>query len=101
MAWSARAEMYRKDDQEVMDKRLDKIDIEEKMVDSDGRDSWLLTSKVPIIDQNNQVVAILGMFEDITARKLKEADIAHKLEERDAAIKELTALKQLMETRKV
>jgi PAS domain S-box-containing protein len=101
MAWSARAEMYRKDDQEVMDQRLAKVDIEEKMVDSNGHDAWLLTSKVPIVDQNNDVVAILGMFEDITARKQKDADIARKLEERDAAIKELTALKQLMETRKV
>ena len=98
MAWSAQADSYRKDDLEVMRSRKAKLDIEEVNVNSEGEESWVLTSKVPIINQHNDVVAILGMFEDITARKKKDADIARKLEERDAAMNELRALKQMLES---
>lgn len=101
MAWSAQADGYRKDDQEVMRKREAKLDIEEVNINSAGEESWVLTSKVPIINTNNEVVAILGMFEDITTRKRKEAEINKKLQEREDALKELTALKHLLETRKV
>ncbi len=101
MAWSAQADAYRQDDLEVMGKRKAKLDIEEVNINSEGEESWVLTSKVPIINHNEEVVAILGMFEDITARKKREADIAKKLDEREHALKELTALKQLLEARKV
>ena len=101
MAWSAQADAYRKDDMEVMRKREAKLDIEEVNINSDGEESWVLTSKVPIINNSNEVVAILGMFEDITVRKRKEADINRKLQEREDVMKELTALKQLLETGKV
>jgi PAS domain S-box-containing protein len=98
MAWSSQAEAYRADDMEVMRSRKAKLDIEELNVNSLGEESWVLTSKVPIINQNSEVVAILGMFEDITTRKKKEAEIARKLEERDSALNELRALKQMLET---
>lgn len=100
MAWSAQAEAYRQDDTEVMRKRKAKLDIEEVNINSEGEESWVLTSKVPIITNSGDVVAILGMFEDITARKKKEADVARKLEEREHALKELTALKQLLEAKR-
>jgi PAS domain S-box-containing protein len=100
MAWSAQAEAYRQDDQEVMRSRKAKLDIEEVNVNSTGEESWVLTSKVPIVSKGGEVVSILGMFEDITARKKREADIARKLEEREHALKELVALKQLLEARK-
>lgn len=100
MAWSAQADAYRKDDLEVMKNRNPKLDIEEVNINSDGEESWVLTSKVPIINNSNEVVAILGMFEDITARKRREADVTRKLAERESALKELASLKQLLETRK-
>lgn len=101
MAWSAQADAYRRDDMEVMRKRQPKLDIEEVNINSDGEESWVLTSKVPIINQSNEVVSILGMFEDITARKRKDADIARKLLERDTALKELHQLRQMLEGKKV
>ncbi|MFZ6013922.1 MAG: GAF domain-containing protein [Bacteroidota bacterium] len=94
MAWAAQADVYRKDDEDVMRKRQAKLDIEEVNINSAGEESWVLTSKVPIINQNNQVVAILGMFEDITMRKRKEADVNRKLEE-------LRELKEMLESRKI
>lgn len=100
MAWSAQADAYRKDDLEVMRKKEAKLDIEEVNINSEGEESWVLTSKVPIANQDGDVVAILGMFEDITLRKRKEAEVAKKLEEREQVMKELKALKQLLEAGK-
>lgn len=101
MAWSAQAEAYRTDDKEVMKSRASKLDIEEVNINSEGKKSWVRTSKVPIISQTGEVVAILGMFEDITALKLREADVSKKLEERQQLLSELEALKQLIGIRKV
>jgi PAS domain S-box-containing protein len=100
MAWSAQADAYRKDDMEVMRSRKAKLDIEEVNINSAGEESWVRTSKVPIISQAGDVVAILGMFEDITQLKRREADVAQKLKERELALQELEALRQLVQTTK-
>lgn len=100
MAWSSQAEAYRKDDLEVMRSRKAKLDIEEVNVNSDGEESWVRTSKVPIVSATGEVVAILGMFEDITAWKRKETDVTLKLKEREVALKELAELKHMIETKK-
>jgi PAS domain S-box-containing protein len=99
MAWSAQAEAYRKDDLEVMRTRKGKLDIEEVNVNSDGQESWVRTSKVPIITAQGDVVAILGMFEDITHFKRREAEVAQKLQERETALQEIQQLKRLLETK--
>jgi PAS domain S-box-containing protein len=92
MPWKQHAELYRKDDRDVMLQNKAKLNIEEKNTDSDGTESWVLTSKVPIGDEHGRIIAVLGMFEDITQRKRKEADVAKKLQE-------LEQLKKLMESR--
>jgi PAS domain S-box-containing protein len=98
MPWSAQADAYRKDDHEVMRSRKSKLDIEEVNINSNGEESWVRTSKVPIISQNGEVVAILGMFEDITIWKQKESDVAQKLKEREEALKELRELREMLES---
>jgi PAS domain S-box-containing protein len=89
MPWKAHADLYRKDDREVMMENKAKLNIEEVNVDREGRESWVLTSKVPIADDNGRIVAILGMFEDITLRKRKDADISHKLDELEQLRKQI------------
>ncbi len=79
MPWKEHAEEYRKDDLEVMKNRKSRIDQEEKNTNSEGQISWVSTSKVAVLNSHNEVVAVLGMFEDITERKNKEADISAKL----------------------
>lgn len=75
MAWSANAEAYRKDDMEVMRTGVARINYEEHQDRQDGV-GWLRTSKIPISDENGAIVGILGVYEDITERKVLE----HKLE---------------------
>lgn len=92
MPWKEHGDAYRADDLAVMNSRKARLDLEEKNVNNEGKVSWVLTSKVPVMNKHGEVVAVLGMFEDITERKEKEADIAAKLTE-------LENLKKLMEKR--
>lgn len=50
------------------------IDIEEKEVRSDGRVSWVSTSKFPLRDGENAIVGTFGISRDITEQKLAEAE---------------------------
>jgi PAS domain S-box-containing protein len=81
MPWRDHAEAYRADDLHVMNNKISRIDQEEKNVNSEGKESWVLTSKVPVMNHEGEVVAVLGMFEDITERKRKEAELNLKLVE--------------------
>ncbi|MBL0740124.1 GAF domain-containing protein [Chryseolinea lacunae] len=90
MPWKEHGEAYRADDLAVMNSRKARLDHEERNVNSNGEESWVLTSKVPVMNKHGEVVGVLGMFEDITARKHKEADTAAKL-------KELSELKKRLE----
>lgn len=81
MPWKENADLYRADDMAVMNSRKATLDQEERVINSDGVESWVLTSKVPVMNQEGEVVAVLGMFEDITDRKLKEAGVEAKLKE--------------------
>jgi len=81
MPWKEHAEAYRADDLAVMNSKTARIDQEERNVNSKGDVSWVLTSKVPILDSRGEASAVLGMFEDITARKRRDAEIAARLQE--------------------
>jgi two-component system sensor histidine kinase/response regulator len=75
MSWATEAALYRADDQAVMDSGLAKLFYEEQQTTKDGSTIWLRTSKVPLKDEQNGVVGILGMYEDITQHKQAEAKI--------------------------
>jgi PAS domain S-box-containing protein len=93
MPWRDHAEAYRADDLHVMNSKIARIDHEEKNVNSEGTESWVLTSKVPVLSKTGEVVAVLGMFEDITERKRREADVDLKLKELDQLKNMLTKQK--------
>jgi PAS domain S-box-containing protein len=74
MPWKDQAELYRADDQQVMQTGKPKINYEEPQTTPDGSMIWLSTSKIPVFE-GDQVVAVLGMYEDITARKRVEQEL--------------------------
>jgi PAS domain S-box-containing protein len=92
MPWKEHGDAYRKDDMGVMNSRKARLDMEERNVNSEGVESWVLTSKVPVMNKQGEVVAVLGMFEDITERKRKEAEM-------DANLQELERLRKMFENR--
>jgi PAS domain S-box-containing protein len=70
--WKSQAEIYRSDDQLVMNSGVSKIAYEEPQFAPDGRNIWLRTSKVPLRNNEKQIIGVLGVYEDITERKQSE-----------------------------
>ncbi|MGO9585983.1 MAG: PAS domain-containing protein [Limisphaerales bacterium] len=67
------AEKFWADDQKVIAGQP-VIDQKEYLFDEAGRICWLLTSKLPLHDQDGKIVGLIGIGRDIT--KLKEAEEA-------------------------
>jgi len=82
MGWKEQAAMYRQDDFEVINSGKPKLRYGEIQTTPDGKQIWLTTFKVPIRDADENIIGILGTYEDITQRKWAEEELlkAQKLE---------------------
>jgi PAS domain S-box-containing protein len=75
MSWAENAELYRSDDQHVVNTGESKLVYEELQTTPNGEQVWLRTSKVPLKDNDGKPIGILGMYEDITEYKSKEFEL--------------------------
>jgi PAS domain S-box-containing protein len=98
MVWSEQAEMYRRDDLEVIEAEQPKLQYEEIQTTPDGRTIWLSTSKVPLRDAQDNVIGILGSYEDITQRKWTEEQLKKANENLERKVEQRTL--ELQETQK-
>lgn len=69
LAWHEQADLYRSDDQAVMAAGQAKLNFEEPQITPDGRTIWLRTSKVPLLNREDEVIGVLGVYDDITVLK--------------------------------
>lgn len=79
MGWREQAALYRADDWEVLNNKKEKVNFEEPQTTPDGEAMYLMTSKVLLTGEDGEVLGILGMYDDITERKLNEMKIASML----------------------
>ncbi len=70
------AEAYRADDQEVMVTKQPKRHIVEPLQQADGSRIWVDTTKVPLLDAAGEVYGVLGVYDDITERKIADEALA-------------------------
>ncbi|MBM9513684.1 PAS domain-containing hybrid sensor histidine kinase/response regulator [Desulfogranum marinum] len=75
MPWKEQAELYRKDDFQVIRSGNPKLNYEEPQTTPEGKRIWLSTSKVPLRDANDAIVGLLGTYEDISHRKQIEEEL--------------------------
>jgi PAS domain S-box-containing protein len=76
MGWRDQAELYRADDKSTLESGKSRLHYDEPQTTPDGNTIWLRTSKVPLRDENSQIIGVLGIYEDITARRQAEAELA-------------------------
>ncbi len=70
MPWSkTEASKFTKDDNEIMNTKTPKINIEETLTNYKGELIKLLTSKVPLQNANGEIIGILGIYIDITEKE--------------------------------
>ncbi|MFW9933004.1 MAG: PAS domain S-box protein, partial [Candidatus Thorarchaeota archaeon] len=80
LAWRREeAETFRESDREVMETGEPIYDIIELQLRADGREAWLRTSKVPLLDEHGNVIGVLGTQEDVT-EKLETEEAIRKSE---------------------
>lgn len=81
------ADGYRADDQEVIRQNKTK-DFEEQYI-LQGEKRWVHTIKVPYKDTDNNIIGVLGVFEDITERKQTEEKLRNSLCLTDAMLESI------------
>ncbi len=79
------ASNYVADDQNVMRSGEPMLDREESHRAEDGTPIWLLTTKVPLSNDSGEVIGVVGIGHDITARKLADQEILAAKELADRA----------------
>ena len=72
MQWKELAEIYHRDDREVMKSGKPRMHYEEIQTTSDGQKIWISTSKMPLRDANNKTIGIVGTYRNITQHKWAE-----------------------------
>lgn len=79
LAWNTEEAIhFRQYDEKVMKSGTGEYHIIETQRQANGKQAWLDTNKVPLFDNDGNVIGLLGTFEDITERKLAEEKL-HKL----------------------
>jgi len=71
----AEAEFYQQCDRQVIETGEPILNLEESQTRRDGTKKVLLTSKVPLRDTAGRVVGVLGVYQDITDRKMLEEQL--------------------------
>ncbi|MEB3311254.1 MAG: PAS domain S-box protein [Snowella sp.] len=80
------AQLYRISDQRVMNSGIAEQGIEETQTLENGDLIWIEAHKAPLRDGDNQVIGIVGMFQDITDRKHYELQLQQKNQELQALL---------------
>jgi len=71
LAWRPEeSEFFREIDRRVMESGEPELNIEEPLLQNDGRQTWIRTSKIPVRNSAGEVIGILGHFEDITQQRV-------------------------------
>jgi PAS domain S-box-containing protein len=79
------ANAFYQDEQNVIRTKQPLFNREEQCLDGNGDPTWLLTTKVPLFDNNGEVTGLAGVGRDITARKKTEVELQRAKEAAEAA----------------
>ena len=80
LGWKKQANLYRSADKDVIETGRAKLNYEEPQDRPDGKRVWLRTSKIPLKSNNDEIVGVLGTYEDITEKKEAERAVLESAE---------------------
>src|SRR5215467_15870736 len=79
------------DEQEIIRTGRPIVDKEEKETWPDGRETWVLTSKLPWTDAAGQILGTMGISQEITERKRAEQELQHYKQGLESLVAQRTA----------
>ena len=85
LLWHKQATLSRQDDLTVMMSGEPMLHYEQLQGKADGSTFWISTSKVPLRNTANEVIGVLGIYEDVTTAKQTEAELIKAKEGAEAA----------------
>ena len=92
LPWTqSQSRAYRQMDRSVIDFNQAQLGIIERQTCADGRETWLVTNKVPLHDATGQVLGVLGTVEDITELHYTKESLRKMNESLEARVRERTA----------
>ncbi|MFZ2725308.1 MAG: bacteriohemerythrin [Methylococcaceae bacterium] len=78
LSWHEHAERYRGDDSDIIYANTPKLSYEDLRT-INGEKAWIRTVKVPLHNTKNEIIGVLGIYHDITERKLLEQHLLAQL----------------------
>jgi PAS domain S-box-containing protein len=76
LPWGAKeAAFYQADDRQVIESGVAKLAIQETITLGTGENRWIETNKIPLRDLNDNVIGVVGTFQDISDRKQAEDNL--------------------------
>ena len=85
---AAEADFFQAKDRETLKNKV-LVDIPEEPINTANGQRWLHTKKVPILDDKGNPLYLLGISQDITDRKLADAELQRAKEQAERASNEL------------
>ncbi|HEV8083882.1 MAG TPA: PAS domain S-box protein [Chitinophagaceae bacterium] len=76
-------------DMEILRTGIPLINFEEYFTTANNKPLWLLTSKLPLRNEDNEIIGLLGIGRDITQRKIAEEKLIELNKELEKNIKQL------------
>ena len=105
LPWKKYADLYRKDDLEIMNSGRAKLNFEEPLDLQSDAEFLVKTNKVPLSDADGNITGLLGIYEDITKQKREEEELKryrlHLEELVDERTKEIQLAKDALEASQI
>ena len=83
------SDFFQECDRKIMDSGIAEMGIVEPILQANGTQAWVETNKIPLRDRQNNIIGIIGTFQDITARKQAEKIILQKTQDLEQALTDL------------
>ncbi|MBI5757973.1 MAG: PAS domain S-box protein [Planctomycetales bacterium] len=88
------AQRYYDEDQRVMLTGQAQLNQEESVLDQDGQEHWLLSSKVPLRDINGKCIGLVGIKRDITEHRRINTELVASRERLEVVSRQLIAAQE-------